>query len=289
MRRRARELGIDLTTITGTGDGGRILAADLDRPVTTPITAPAAAPATAVPGGPAPAGPASPSIAAGRHPLRGIRRVTAEAMATAWAEVPHIHVHDEIDATALIAARRRLRNDIGDHLTMLPMLCLAVVRGLRRNPMLNSSIDTAGGHFDVHDHVHLGVAVDAPQGLVVPVVRDAHRRSLPDLAAELARLVAAARDGSIGLDDMRGATATVTNYGAQGGRFAAPIIRPPESAIVGFGSIAERPVAVDGDVLARPTLPVSIGADHRLVDGSDLTRFQHDVLAALSDPVLLLS
>ncbi len=275
VRRLARELGVDLTTVAGTGDGGRILRSDVEQ---RPTPAAAARPPVVA---------APPLVAAGEHPLRGIRRVTSESMARAWSEVPHIHGHEDVDATALLAARGRIEAVAG-RTTLLPLLALAVARTLARHPMLNASIDVEGGTYTVHEGVHLGIAVASDAGLVVPVVRDAHARSLRSLGAELTRLVGAARDRSIGVDELRGGTATLTNFGSHGGRFATPIIRPPESAIVGFGAVRERPVVVDGDVVARPTIPVSIGVDHRLVDGDAMTAFQEELLAVLRDPVLLL-
>lgn len=285
VRRRARELGVDLTTVTGSGDGGRILRSDVEREPTTPppTTSPPASRAAVAEGlAHAPTVPSS-----GVHRLRGIRRVTSESMTQAWSQVPHIHGHDEVDATALLAARERIA-EVAGRTTLLPLLALAVARTLAHHPMLNASIDAEGGTYTIHDGVHLGVAVATDAGLVVPVVRDAHARSLRDLGAELTRLVGAARDRAVTVEELRGATATLTNFGSHGGRFATPIIRPPESAIVGFGAVRERPVAVHGEVVARPTIPVSIGVDHRLVDGDAMTAFQEELLSVLRDPVLLL-
>jgi pyruvate/2-oxoglutarate dehydrogenase complex dihydrolipoamide acyltransferase (E2) component len=278
VRRLARELGVDLTAVTGSGDGGRILRSDVEqgRPLAAPPAAVTSAPVVA-----------APLVAAGVHPLRGIRRVTAESMTRSWTQIPHIHGHDELDATALLAARERIEAVAG-RTTLLPLMALAVARTLARHPMLNASIDLEGGTYTVHDGVHLGVAVATDAGLVVPVVRDAHARSLRDLGAELTRLVGAARDRTLGVDELRGGTATLTNFGSHGGRFATPIIRPPESAIVGFGAVRERPTVVDGEVVARPTMPLSIGVDHRLVDGDAMTAYQEELLSVLRDPVLLL-
>ncbi|MEO1063350.1 MAG: dihydrolipoamide acetyltransferase family protein [Actinomycetota bacterium] len=284
VRRLARELGIDLASVAGSGDGGRILRSDVERGA-VPVPATASAPPS--PTSPAPVVAAAPLVAAGTHPLRGIRRVTAESMATAWAEVPHIHGHDEADATALLAARERIATVAG-RTTLLPLLALAVARTLARHPMLNASIDVDGGTYTVHDGVHLGVAVATDAGLIVPVVRDAHALTLRQLGAELTRVVGAARDRTLGVHELRGGTATLTNFGSHGGRFATPIIRPPEATIVGFGAVRDRPIVVGGEVMARPTLPVSVGVDHRLVDGDAMTAFQEELLGVLRDPVLLL-
>jgi pyruvate dehydrogenase E2 component (dihydrolipoamide acetyltransferase) len=153
---------------------------------------------------------------------------------------------------------------------------------------VNASIDMDQQEIVVHEAVHLGVAVATPAGLIVPIVRDADQRSLLDVAREVSRLVVAARERSIRPEELRGGTFTVSNYGSLGGRFASPIVRPPEVGIMGFGSVRERPIVVEGVVEARPTLPICFGADHRLVDGDLSVAFQECVKDLLSDPMQLL-
>ena len=183
----------------------------------------------------------------GRHPLRGIRRVTAEAMRRSWSEIPHLTTMDEVDATGLLAARRRLA-DAGIDTTIGALLVAAVARGLRRYPLLNASLELdrsdggSGGAIVVHPDCNIGLAVATAEGLVVPVIRNADRRPLADLAAEVRRLSAAARNRRVDLADLQGGTFTISNYGAFGGRFATPLIRPPEVGILGFGAIRPRPV-----------------------------------------------
>src|SRR5205807_939289 len=143
--------------------------------------------------------------------------------------------------------------------------------------------DVDAGAILVHDGCHIGVAVATPAGLIVPVVRDADRRSLPGLAAEIRRLVGAAREQRSALDDLRDGTFTVSNYGSLGGRFATPLIRPPEAGIMGFGAIRARPFVADGQVAARPTLPYSFSADHRLIDGDLATAFSEHVTGLLAE------
>ena len=246
----------------------------------------------------------------GRHPLRGIRRITAEAMSRSWSEIPHLTTLDEIDATGLLGARRGLTN-VGIDATIGALLVAAVARGLRRYPLLNASLEAArpaasattapppSGEFTpaggssativVHPECNIGLAVATADGLVVPVIRQADRRGLADLAAEVRRLTGAARRRAVDLADLRGGTFTISNYGALGGRFATPIIRPPEVAIMGFGAIRPRPFVVDGEVRARPTLPWSLSCDHRLIDGDVATAFAEYVLGLLADPVALLA
>lgn len=291
VRRRALDMGLDLATVTGSGPGGRITQADLDRATSASPSVPIRAddwapPATTMP---QPTPERIGWMAPGAHPLRGIRRVTAEAMVRSW-QIPHIHTSDEADATELLAARTRIQErhpEAAEFVTPLSFFVMAVANGLRRFPVLNASIDESS--ITIHDEVNIGIAVASNEGLSVPVIQGADERSLFDLAAEIRRLSTRVRDRSVTVEDLRGGTATISNYGSMGGRFAAPIIRAPEVVIVGFGSIRPRPFVVDGHVVARPTLPVSIAGDHRLVDGDVMTAFGEYVITQLSDPVTLLA
>jgi pyruvate/2-oxoglutarate dehydrogenase complex dihydrolipoamide acyltransferase (E2) component len=285
VRRKARDAGVDLSSVTGTGPGGRVTQDDLER-----ARSAQARPRRIDPVQPVAVQPDLGQMVSGEHPLRGIRRVTAQAMERSWS-IPHIHGMDEIDATNLLNGRRRIRDlsgERGDQLTPLAFLVTAVARSLRRYPVVNASIDTDSGTVTVHDRVDIGIAVATPDGLLVPVIRDADLLDLLDLASEISRLTTAARDRTITAEQMRNGTCTVTNYGSLGGRFSSPIIRSPEVCIVGFGAIRDRPFVVDGSVMARPTLPVVTGADHRLIDGDVLTAFQEHVCGLLTDPVALM-
>lgn len=266
VRKLAVELGIDLPKVAGTGPGGRILGEDVRRMAS-------------------PRPPMAP-IANGRVPLRGLRRATAQAMARSWSEIPHITCMDEIDASALLDAHSRLKQE-HDALTLTAFFVKAVVLALRGYPTVNASIDRDAGEIVLHDSFHIGIAVATDEGLVVPVLRDADGRGLLDVATEVGRLSAGARARSLGVEELRGGTFTITNYGAKGGRFATPLIRPPEVGIMGFGAIRERPFALGGEVVARPTLPWSFSADHRVIDGDVATAFAEDVAASLSDPIRL--
>jgi pyruvate dehydrogenase E2 component (dihydrolipoamide acetyltransferase) len=286
------ERGIDLGAVSGTGPGGRILAADVE--------AAAAPPATGVPGGSTAAPGSGGSVQAGRigwiepgrHPLRGIRRVTAEAMDRSWSEIPHFTTLDEIDATGLLAARKRLA-EAGIDLTIGALFVASVARGLRRYPVFNASLESppgeGSGTIVVHEDCNVGLAVATPDGLVVPVVKRADRRGLGELGAEVRRLTEAARHRRVQVADLRDGTFTITNYGALGGRYATPLIRPPEVGIMGFGAIRPRPFVVDGEVKARPTLPWSLSSDHRVIDGDVATAFSEYVTGLLADPVALLA
>lgn len=285
VRKLALDRGVDLATVTGTGPGGRILASDVEAAATPPPTGvrevqgPREVPATVGLGWMEP----------GRHPLRGIRRLTAEAMTRSWSEIPHLTTLDEVDATGLLAARKRLA-EAGIDTTVGALLVAAVARGLRRYPLLNASLEPGdGGAIVVHADCNVGLAVATADGLVVPVLRAADRRSLGELGAEVRRLTAAARNRRLDVADLRGGTFTISNYGALGGRYATPLIRPPEVGIMGFGAIRPRPFVVDGEVRARPTLPWSLSADHRLIDGDLATAFAEHVAGLLADPIALLA
>jgi pyruvate/2-oxoglutarate dehydrogenase complex dihydrolipoamide acyltransferase (E2) component len=283
VRKLAVERGVDLASVTGTGPGGRVLAADVESAASGVQIPPLARDLHAE------TKEGLGQMAPGRHPLRGIRRVTAETMARSWSEIPHITTMDEVDATGLLDARRHLTEAAGSDISLATLFVAAVGRGLRRYPLVNASLDTGAGEIVVHDGCHVGLAVATPAGLVVGVVRDADRRPLPDLAAEVNRLTAAARHGRIEVGDLRGGTFTVTNYGSLGGRYATPLIRPPEVGIMGFGAIRPRPFVLDGAVVPRPTLPWAFSADHRLIDGDLATAFAEHVTGLLADPVRLLA
>lgn len=311
-RKLAAELGVDLTTVPGTGPGGRILADDVRAWAEDDLE-----PEPTPPAAPAPAAPAPPSTAAaveapratadrpasvassgglgwmevGTHPLRGIRRSTAKAMDRSWSTIPHISASREIDATPLLTARaelRELQDGDGPPITPLALVTMAVARALRRYPMVGASLDLDGETITVPDHVGIGIAVATDRGLVVPVVADADRHGVAGLAAEIHRLSTAARDQALQPSDSTGGTHTITNYGSAGGHLASPIIRPGETAITGLGGIEPRPIVVDGEVVARPTLPVVVCADHRLIDGDVMSAFHGDICRSLSAPVGLL-
>lgn len=324
-RRQAARRGIDITQVVGSGPGGRVLLSDLDAfapssvdaaPVPAPlVSSPPVAPASTTPPvapiAPAPlvateplssvpvasaastAGAAAAAMQAaatepGVHPLRGIRRLIARNMTQSWTQVPHIHAWREIDAEPLMALRSRLRDSGRDHyaaLTPLAFFVNAVAHGMRTYPIVNSSLDLAAETITTHASVNIGIAVASPQGLVVPVIRGADQLSLSETAGQISDLVGRARAASLGAEAFREGTATITNFGSLGGETAAPIIRPPESVIVGFGSIAQRPFVVDGAVAARHTMNVVVAADHRLLDGDVTTAFLNHVCEQLVDPI----
>jgi pyruvate dehydrogenase E2 component (dihydrolipoamide acetyltransferase) len=213
-----------------------------------------------------------------------------------WSTIPHITASREIDASPLLEARRQLRDaNNGDHgdpgaapITPLALVVMAVARALGRYPMMNGSLDLEAETITVPDRVNIGIAVATEHGLLVPVIADADRLGLGAIATEIHRLSTSARDRTIRPEDLSGGTHTITNYGSAGGHLAAPIIRPGEAAITGLGSIEDRPIVIDGEVVARPTLPVVVCSDHRLIDGDVMSAFHLDVCRTLSAPIGLL-
>ncbi|MEX1009075.1 MAG: dihydrolipoamide acetyltransferase family protein [Acidimicrobiia bacterium] len=274
VRKLARELGVDLEHVAGSGPGGRVTAGDVRA---------AAAPE-------APATRPEPVPGDERVPLRGIRRAMARNMAEAWRTVPHVSLFDEIDARPLLDALHAARELSGsDTLTLTAFFVRASVLALTAQPLLNASLDDAAEEIVYHRAINIGVAVASDDGLVVPVVHNAQSLSLRALGDEISRTTTAARAGGLRRDEIRGATFTVTNFGTEGGRFATPIVSPPQVAILGCGAIRTQPV-VDGDrVVAAPALPLSLSADHRVVDGHHATTFLDAIAALLRAPVQLLA
>lgn len=284
VRRVARERGIDLREIVGSGPGGRILREDLD------LTAAAPAGGSAAPGGAAGAPPGR--RAAGREdeviPLRGTRRVIAQNMTEAWRSIPHIIDFREADMTNLIAARRGLK-ERGVELSTFALLAKIAATAAGRHPLVNASLDLEREEITVHGAVHLAVAIAAPDGLVTPVVRDADRRSAVEIGAEIVILAEAARNRRLKVEQLRGGTLTVNNYGALGSTFSTPIIPPGQVINLGFGKLEERPLARDGEVVVAPLQWVTCSGDHRVLDGEHVARYVNEVVALIESPTLLLA
>ena len=292
-RRLAIESGVDLATVTGSGPGGRITTDDVRAAAAADRTTTAAGVTTAPPAPTAP--PIRPDLGqmpVGRHPLRGIRGVVARNMAASWSEIPHIHTMDELDASLLVDFRNRMRSmgrPGAELVTLLSVAAVAAARALRRFPMVNGHVEGHPGEdIVIPESVNLGIAVATDSGLMVPVVADADRLDLFTMSSAIARAADRARQGDLSASDLSGATFTITNYGSLGGRFATPIIPPGQGAILGLGAVAERPIVVDGAVVARPTLPVVLGADHRLIDGDLAEAFRRSIVDDLSEPLHLL-
>jgi 2-oxoisovalerate dehydrogenase E2 component (dihydrolipoyl transacylase) len=266
-RRRAKDAGVDLASVQGSGPEGRVLDADL---------AAAKAPALARREG------------VTDVKVIGLRRRIAERMMDSYRRIPHFAYVEEVDVTELEALRAHLNATRSDRrLSLPPFIITALVRTLPEFPQINATYDDEAGVVHRHAPVHMGVAVQTDDGLMVPVIRHAEARDLWDLAAEIGRLAAAARDGKAAREELSGSTITLTSLGLMGGVATTPIINAPEVAIVGPNKIAERPVVRDGQVVVRKTMNISSSFDHRVVDGYDAAAFIQALKARLEHPALL--
>jgi pyruvate/2-oxoglutarate dehydrogenase complex dihydrolipoamide acyltransferase (E2) component len=286
-RKLALERGVDLAEVEGSGPGGRVTREDVEA-----AAGGLAEEASAAKHSPDVRAPEVDSERAGDVeivPLRGVRRRVAQTMTRSWQTIPHITNFAEADATELVRARGKLRERLGPELTYLPLFVAAVVAALRRYPVMNANLDLGAGTIAYHRRCHIGIATATDDGLIVPVLHDADRKPLDEIAREAAALAEAARTRSITPDQTSGGTFTITNFGSYGGWLGTPVIRPPEAGIAGFGRIRDAVVPVDGVPAVRPVLPLSVAADHRLVDGDVLGGFVAELAALLSDPVLLLA
>ena len=302
VRRLARESGVDVAMVEGSGPQGRVTMADVKGALAGGGSANAAAPAPVaaagrtVPTPPAPVAPLpSPKVVAiqgdERVPLRGMRKRIAAQMRLAKQTAAHFTYVEEIDVTELVTLRKGAKGhaaERGVKLTYLPFIIKAVCTGLRQFPILNSSLDEAANELVYHGAINMGVAVDTPNGLIVPVVRNADSKTVLQTAAEVTELAERARDGKTRQEDVGGGTFTITNAGNIGGLLATPIINIPEVAILGVHAIRQRPWVVNGEIVVRDIMYLSISLDHRVVDGAVGARFMNVLKELLENPTLML-
>jgi 2-oxoisovalerate dehydrogenase E2 component (dihydrolipoyl transacylase) len=275
IRRRARESGVDLGNVPGTGPGGRIQRKDFDQFVSS--------------GG---SGPVAPTRSTRTSEIKviGLRRVIAERMSASKREIPHFSYIEELDITELEALRKHLNTKLknpDERLTLLPFLGLALVRALLDFPQCNAIYDKARNVIVRHEAVHLGVATMTPDGLKVPVVRHAEARSLTELALEMRRVAAAARDNSAKKDELSGSTITITSLGKLGGIASTPVINMPEVGIIGVNRAVERPVVFNGQIAVRLMMNLSTSFDHRFVDGYDAAALVQSIKEMLEHPATI--
>jgi pyruvate dehydrogenase E2 component (dihydrolipoamide acetyltransferase)/2-oxoisovalerate dehydrogenase E2 component (dihydrolipoyl transacylase) len=282
IRQLARKLGVDLTTVPGSGPGGRILLEDLSAFLKPGREATTAAPTPVQNFG-------RPGT---RMKLQGVRRKIAEHMVVAKRTIPHYSYVDECEVTELVRLRDGLRQQVeqaGTRLSYMAFFAKAVVGALKEVPIVNSSLDEAAGDIVLHEHYHIGIAVATGNGLIVPVIHDADRKDLFQLAADIERLSSETRSSKIRLEDLRGGTFTITSIGNIGGLISTPVINHPEVGILGVGKIVKRPV-YDGSGNLRPAdmLYLSFSFDHRVVDGAVGAAFGNAISRRLQNPALLL-
>jgi pyruvate dehydrogenase E2 component (dihydrolipoamide acetyltransferase) len=278
VRALAKELGVEVGAVAGTGPAGRVTEEDV----------------RAAKAGPAGAKPAVKVKAKydlfgtlERIPLRGVRRATAKKMRESLDHAAHVTHCDEADAGALDSLREKMKAEAdaaGVKLTYLPFIVKALIEALKLHPTLNATLDEDEDEIVVKKYYNIGIAVDVPDGLIVPVVKMADQKSVLDIAAEIASLAKAAKDRTLDLADLRGGTFSITNVGVIGGDAATPIINYPEVAILATMKIADRARVSGGAVVVRKTLPLCLSFDHRVVDGAEAARFTKDLIRFLEDP-----
>lgn len=288
LRRMARELGIDLNKVRGSEAGGRIVSSDV-RAYIAKLQKAAAKPA---PAGAAPAKPAPPQIDFSqwgpilKKPVTQLRKVIARRMAESSGTVARVTQFDDADFTRVNDLRKKLAADYekrGVKLTLTPFVLKAVAATLKQHPIFNSSLDEVADEIILKEYIHLGIAVDTEQGLMVPVIRDVDKKTMLDLAKELETLAAKARDRKITAEEMKGGTFTISNQGAIGGAHFTPVVNLPEVAILGLGRGAMKAVVRDGQIVARLMTPLAVSYDHRVVDGGAAARFAVDLVKAFEN------
>jgi pyruvate dehydrogenase E2 component (dihydrolipoamide acetyltransferase) len=289
VRRLARELGLDLSALSGTGPKGRITKEDVIAGVRGPAAPPADAGAAVAAGSGIPAVPAQDFSKFGPvqvKPLTRIQRLSGPALHRSWLNVPHVTHHDEADITGLDAYRTELdaaaKTD-GYRVTLLAFLMKAIVSALREFPRFNSSLTPEKDALIYKSYYHLGIAVDTPEGLVVPVIRDVDRKGITELSRELGTVSARARDGKLAMADLQGACFTISSLGGIGGTGFTPIVNAPEVAILGVVRARTAPVWDGAAFIPRLVLPVSLSYDHRVIDGALAARFARHLCQLLED------
>jgi len=287
IRRRAKEAGVDLTTVVGTGAGGRVSRQDFDAHLV--VGGPSGPrPATRVAAKAAPTGRATPKDK--EIKVIGLRRIIAERMTAATREIPHFTYVEEIDITEVEALRKHLNDkntDKSQRLTLLPFLGLALIRALREFPQCNATYNKERNVIVQHGAVHLGVATQTPDGLKVPVVKNADHMTVNELASEIQRVSEAARNNSITKSELSGSTITITSLGKLGGIVSTPVINMPEVGIIGVNRAIEKPVVLNGQVAVRTMMNLSSSFDHRFVDGYDAAAMIQRIREQLEHPATI--
>lgn len=289
VRKLAREKGIDIANVKPTGKNGRITREDVlafrpgEAADVTPDAPEAAVPAAV----PALAG----DLPEERVPLKGIRKIIAQAMVKSVYTAPHVTLMDEADVTALVALRERakpLAEKKGVKLTYLPFIVKALIAALKQFPALNASIDDGKDEIVYKKYYHVGIATDTENGLLVPVIPHADRKNMWELASEIKDLAARGREGKLAPHELKGSTVSITNIGSAGGMFFTPVINYPEAAILGMGRITAKPVVKNGEIVIGNVMSLSLSFDHRIIDGATAQHAVNVIKQLLEDPELLI-
>jgi pyruvate dehydrogenase E2 component (dihydrolipoamide acetyltransferase) len=280
----AKQLGVNIDTVKGTGPYGRITDEDVKGAAEKPAEKPSAIPAK--PESPATA----PAEGEERMPFRGIRKTIADNMLRSLARTAQVSLVDDADMTQLVVLRESVNKKLEGtvKISYLALVVKAVVTALKTHPMLNASVDEEKGEIIIKKYYNIGIAVDTDRGLIVPVLKNADKKSLIDISKELAHITEVTRDGKVGLEQLKGGTFTIANIGSIGGLFSTPVINYPESAILEMQQIRDMPRAVNGVIVIRKVMYLPLTIDHRIVDGAEGQRFLNDVKKYLEEPELLL-
>jgi pyruvate dehydrogenase E2 component (dihydrolipoamide acetyltransferase) len=280
-RAMAREMGIDINRVPGSGPSGRVKSEDIihfkDRLQDAGTMKTAA--------------PALPTEDVTYLPLTQIRKTIARNMLHAKHNAAHMSVFEEVEISALMGVRAKYKPKFaekGVKLTYLPFIVKAVALALKKHPQLNSQIDLENNRMIMRNRCHIGIAVDAPDGLVVPVIRDADQQSIFRIAQQIGELADKARQRKLTLDEMKEGSFSITSFGSIGGIYATPVLNYPQAGILGIGRILQTPIVRDNEIVIGHIMPLSLSVDHRIVDGGETTRFIYDVMEYLADPLLFL-
>jgi pyruvate dehydrogenase E2 component (dihydrolipoamide acetyltransferase) len=290
----AREVGVDLRGVVGTGPGGRITEDDVKRHAREQTSRPIIVQMSSAPAGSEVEKTPLPDFGqwgeVTREPLTRLRRTVVRNMAQSWSEIPHVHLYHHADITALESLRQQWKaraQAAGGNLTISVMLLKIVAAALRAHPRINASLDTETNELIVKKYVHLGVAVDTERGLVVPKIENVDQKNIIELSVELNEIAGRARDNALTIEEQRGATFTITNLGSLGTGYFDPIINWPEIAILGLGRAEQTAVWVDGEWKPQLRMPLSFGMDHRIIDGADGARFMSWIVEAIKNPMIM--
>ena len=305
VRKFARDNDVDIKQVTGSGNNGRILRADVeafmngDQKAAAPVASEAPQEATQEAAAESTDKAAAPKAVAApegefpetREKMSGIRKAIAKAMVHSKHTAPHVTLMDEVDVTELVAHRKKFKDIAAEKeikLTYLPYVVKALVSTLREFPALNTSFDDETSEVIQKHYFNIGIAADTEKGLMVPVIKNADRKSVFAISDEINGLATKARDGKLSAAEMKGASCSITNIGSAGGQWFTPVINHPEVAILGIGRIAEKPVIKNGEIVAAPVLALSLSFDHRMIDGATAQHALNHIKRLLSQPELLL-
>lgn len=293
VRKFARDNDVDIRQVKGTGKNGRVLKADIeafingDQPVAETAQAETVAEATSAPKQVVPTG----ALPETREKMSTVRKAIAKAMVNSKHKAPHVVLHDEVDVTELVAHRTKFKTIAQEQdvkLTYLPYVVKALVSALKKYPILNSYIDDETDEIVTKHYYNIGIAADTERGLLVPVVKDADRKSLFDISRDISELAQKAHDFKLSPEEMSGASSTISNIGSAGGQWFTPIINYPEAAILGIGRIQEKPIVRNGEIMIAPVLALSLSFDHRIVDGATAQLALNQIKRLLNDPQLIM-